>query len=54
MFDGKKGKYLTVSELKSQIFRMLTRFQQVEPVEEQFRRIELQPENSPQRLQQIR
>ncbi|MGQ3664569.1 VasL domain-containing protein [Citrobacter braakii] len=51
--DGQKGKYLTVSELKSQIFGMLTSFRQTVPVEEQLRQLKLLPENSPQRQQQI-
>ncbi|WP_241623112.1 VasL domain-containing protein [Rosenbergiella australiborealis] len=51
--DGQKGKYITVSELKSQVFGMLTSFRQTVPVEEQLRQLKLLPENSPQRQQQI-
>ncbi len=51
--DGQKGKYLTVSELKSQVFGMLTSFRQTVPVEEQLRQLKLLPEDSPQRQQQI-
>ncbi|MEB2420597.1 VasL domain-containing protein [Citrobacter sp. R-1.5.2] len=51
--DGQKGKYITVSELKSQIFGMLTSFRQTVPVEEQLRQLKLLPEDSPQRQQQI-
>jgi len=51
--DGQKGKYITVSELKSQVFGMLTSFRQAVPVEEQFRLLKLLPEGSPLRQQQI-
>lgn len=51
--DGQKGKYITVSELKSQVFGMLTSFRQTVPVEEQLRQLKLHPEDSPQRQQQI-
>lgn len=51
--DGQKGKYITVSELKSQAFGMLTSFRQTVPVEEQLRQLKLLPEDSPQRQQQI-
>ncbi len=51
--DGQKGKYLTVSELKSQIFGMLTSFRQTVPVEEQLRQLKLLPEDSLQHQQQI-
>lgn len=53
VLDGQKGKYITVSELKSQIFGMLTSFRQTVPVEEQLRQLKLLPEDSPQRQQQI-
>ncbi|MIE71805.1 hypothetical protein EL06_20890 [Salmonella enterica subsp. diarizonae] len=43
----------TVSELKSQVFHMLTSFRQTVPVEEQLRRLKLFPECSPLRQQQI-
>ncbi|EHB3482339.1 hypothetical protein J4L45_004571 [Salmonella enterica subsp. enterica serovar Newport] len=51
--DGQKGKYITVSELKSQVFGMLTSFRQTVPVEEQLRQLKVLPEDSPQRQQQI-
>ncbi|HAT1613594.1 TPA: hypothetical protein I8Y09_000239 [Raoultella ornithinolytica] len=51
--DGQKGKYITVSELKSQVFGMLTSFRQIVPVEEQLRQLKLLPEGSPLRQQQI-
>ena len=51
--DGQKGKYITVSELKSQVFGMMTSFRQTTPVEEQFRLMKLLPEGSPARQQQI-
>ncbi|RAU52845.1 hypothetical protein DBY68_001315 [Pseudocitrobacter sp. RIT415] len=52
--DGQKGKYITVSELKSQVFGMLTSFRQTVPVEEQFRLLNQLPEDSLQRQQQAR
>ncbi|WP_039058489.1 VasL domain-containing protein [Enterobacter sp. Bisph1] len=52
--DRQKGKYLTVSELKSAVFNMMTRFQQTRPTEDQLRQIRLQPAASPERQQQIR
>ena len=51
--DAQRGKYMTVSELKSQVFGMLTSFWQTVPVEEQIRQLKLLPEDSPQRQQQI-
>ncbi|MGR7043494.1 VasL domain-containing protein [Klebsiella aerogenes] len=51
--DGQRGKYITVSELKSQVFGMLTSFRQTVPVEEQLRQLKLLPEGSPLRQQQI-
>ncbi len=51
--DEQRGKYMTVSELKSQVFGMLTSFRQTVPVEEQIRQLKLLPEDSPQRQQQI-
>ncbi|QCA19072.1 hypothetical protein E5284_14875 [Citrobacter freundii] len=51
--DGQRGKYITVSELKSQVFGMLTSFRQTVPVEEQLRQLKLFPEDSLQRQQQI-
>ncbi|WP_436874172.1 VasL domain-containing protein [Kosakonia sacchari] len=52
--DGHKGKYMTVSELKSSVFGMMTSFQQTEPTEEQLRQINLLPVASPLRQQLIR
>ena len=52
--DEQKGKYITVSELKSAVFGMMTRFQQAEPIEEQLRQIHSLPVNAPQRQQLIR
>ncbi len=52
--DGQRGKYITVSELKSQVFGMLTSFRQTVPVEEQLRQLKLLPEDSMQRQQQVR
>ncbi|EBM9948363.1 hypothetical protein T029_20780 [Salmonella enterica subsp. enterica serovar Give] len=52
--DGQRGKYITVSELKSQVFGMLTSFRQTVPVEEQLRQLKLRPEDSQQRQQQVR
>lgn len=51
--DGRKGKYITISELKSQVFGMLTSFRQTVPVEEQLRQLKLLPEDSQQRQQLI-
>ncbi|MDH1319664.1 type VI secretion system ImpA family N-terminal domain-containing protein [Enterobacter bugandensis] len=51
--DGQRGKYITVSELKSQVFGMLTSFRQTVPVEEQLRQLKLLPEDSLQRQQQV-
>jgi len=45
--NGQKGKYITVSELKSQVFGMLTSFRQTVPVEEQLRQLKVLPEDSP-------
>ncbi|HHL2502305.1 TPA: VasL domain-containing protein [Yersinia enterocolitica] len=51
--DEKRGKYMTVSELKSAVFEMQTHFRQTVPVEEQLRVIQLQQDDSPVRQQQI-
>ncbi|BEC48903.1 hypothetical protein VEE53_44010 [Escherichia coli] len=51
--DGQRGKYITVSELKSQVFGMLTSFRQTVPVEEQLRQLKLLPEVSLQRQQAV-
>lgn len=51
--DGQRGKYITVSELKSQVFGMLTSFRQTVPVEEQLRQLKLLPEDSLHRQQQV-
>ena len=52
--DGQRGKYITVSELKSQVFGMLTSFRQTVPVEEQLRQLKLLPGDSLQREQKVR
>lgn len=52
--DGQKGKYLTGSELKSQVFGMMTSFRQSVPVKEQLRQMKLLRDGSPQREQQLR
>jgi type VI secretion system protein VasL len=52
--DGQRGKYITVSELKSQVFGMVTSFRQTVPLEEQFRLLNQLPEDSLQRQQQFR
>ncbi|MEH0884268.1 VasL domain-containing protein [Enterobacter sp. UNJFSC 003] len=52
--DGQKGKYITVSELKSQVFGMMTSFRQTVPVEEQFRQLKRLKADSPLRQQQLR
>lgn len=52
--DEQKGKYITVSELKSSVFGMMNRFQQAEPIEEQLRQIHSLPASAPQRQQLIR
>lgn len=49
--DEHKGKYMTVSELKSSVFGMKTAFGQTVPVEEQLRQIQSLPVDSPQRQQ---
>lgn len=51
--DEKRGKYLTVSELKCAVFNMMTSFRQTVPAEEQLRAIHLQEGASPARQQQI-
>ena len=52
--DGQRGKYITVSELKSQVFGMLTSFRQNVPLEEQLLLLQRQPAGSVQRQQQVR
>ncbi|OKB67238.1 hypothetical protein BHU62_07015 [Serratia marcescens] len=52
--DEQKGKYMTVSELKSSVFGMMTDFGQTVPTEEQLRQIQHLPVGSPQRQQLIR
>ncbi|MXP49461.1 hypothetical protein FD733_08720 [Pantoea sp. Eser] len=51
--DKKRGNYLTVSELKTAVFDMMTHFRQTVPAEEQLRLIHLQPDDSPASQQQI-
>lgn len=50
--DEKRGQYITVSELKSATFDMLTHFRQAEPTEERLRKLQLLPDNSAARQQQ--
>lgn len=45
--DEQKGKYMTVSELKSQVFAITQAFNQAVPVEEQLRQLAAQPANLP-------
>lgn len=45
--DGQKGKYMTVSELKSQVFTITQAFNQTVPVEEQLRQLAEQPADKP-------
>lgn len=40
--DGQKGKYITVSELKSQVFAATQAFSKTVPVEEQLRRMSIE------------
>ncbi|AFJ46309.1 VasL domain-containing protein [Shimwellia blattae] len=47
--DVQKGKYITVSELKSSVFSMMTAFGQSIPLEEQLRQMNQLPIDSPQR-----
>ncbi|MGL5600758.1 MAG: VasL domain-containing protein [Silvania sp.] len=51
--DEKRGQYITVSELKSATFDMLTHFRQAEPTEDRLRKIQLLPDNSAARQQQV-
>lgn len=37
--DGQKGKYITVSELKSSVFQIMNNFRQTVPLEEQLRQV---------------
>ncbi|MDI3360037.1 VasL domain-containing protein [Lelliottia sp. V89_10] len=41
--DGQKGKYITVSELKSNVYEMMNSFRQTVPVEEQLRQAASSP-----------
>ncbi|HAV1831690.1 TPA: hypothetical protein JG914_004535 [Enterobacter hormaechei subsp. steigerwaltii] len=52
--DGRKGEYITVSELKSRVSGMQTHFRQAVPVEEQLRQVQVLPEDSPVRQQRLR
>lgn len=45
--DGKKGKYITVSELKSQVFSIMQSFNRSQPVEEQLRQLSMVPSDKP-------
>ncbi len=40
--DGQKGKYITVSELKSSVYEMMNNFQKTVPLEEQLRLLQTQ------------
>jgi type VI secretion system protein VasL len=46
--DEKKGKYMTVSELKSQIFAITQAFNQTVPAEEMLRQLASRPDGSPE------
>ncbi|HDS5593094.1 TPA: type VI secretion system ImpA family N-terminal domain-containing protein [Enterobacter hormaechei subsp. xiangfangensis] len=50
--DGQKGKYITVSELKSQVFAISQAFSQAPLVEEQLRQLQQQTDASPALTQQ--
>lgn len=45
--DEQKGKYITVSELKSAVFAMMQSFNRTVPVEEQLRQLSEQPSGEP-------
>jgi len=45
--DEKRGKYITVSELKLQVFAMTQSFSSAVPAEEQLRQLPVLPKNSP-------
>jgi len=45
--DEKRGKYITVSELKSQVFAMTQSFSSAVPAEEHLRRLSVLPEEQP-------
>ncbi|MBB1199805.1 hypothetical protein EGM70_05755 [Enterobacteriaceae bacterium 89] len=49
--DGQKGKYITVSELKSSVFSMMTNFRQTIPLEEQLRDIREQSSDAQKQVQ---
>lgn len=51
--DKQKGKYITISELKSTVYEMMNLFRQAVPLEEQLYLLR-QSENTPLRQQQIR
>lgn len=51
--DAKRGKYMTGSELKSQVFAITQSFSQTPPVEEQLRQIQSEQEGSSARQQQL-
>ncbi|MNB69165.1 ImpA domain protein [compost metagenome] len=45
--DGQRGKYITVSELKSQVFSITQAFNRAVPVEEQLRQLAQTPQTQP-------
>ena len=45
--DGQRGKYITVSELKSQVFSVTQAFNRAVPVEEQLRQLAQTPQGQP-------
>lgn len=51
--DGQKGKYITVSELKSAVFGMTNSFRQTVPVEEQLRLLTDAPSTKPLQPAQV-
>ena len=51
--DGQRGKYITVSELKSSVFGMMTSFRETVPLEEQLRVLRDQPADDGQKQLQI-
>ncbi|MGU3522304.1 VasL domain-containing protein [Enterobacteriaceae bacterium C23F] len=50
--DGQKGKYITVSELKSSVYEMMSSFRSTVPLEEQFRVLQAQQGDAAMATQQ--
>ncbi|AYO38843.1 MULTISPECIES: VasL domain-containing protein [Serratia] len=50
--DGQKGKYITVSELKSSVYEMMNNFRNTVPLEEQLRVLQTQQGNAALATQQ--